>query len=304
MSTVCPNCGVSTRPGAKFCGVCGTNLPAVQAAAPISAPPAWPMPVKNSPPPTQLFTPAGAAEMVLSDGTRLPLSTLTTIGRDESQCNLAFPHDNRLSRLHARLEEQGGRWQLTDLGSSNGTFVNGQRLAAHSPIFLQPTDQVLAGSTGFSLSLAGQSAMTPAWSPMPAIPAMPGQASLPDPAGGWKVWKKQPAVEGHVRDISERYMVKKDDVWKKGCLAAALGIFISPVLVFLPFMHGNEMAARDMRVEDRSGRMVDVLIVGELVGRIALGDTVAVWGRPQGGVLVMDYAHNYQTDTEIRLKKR
>ena len=49
------------------------------------------------------------------------------IGRD-SQNDIAI-NDAEISRRHARLTFQGGKYVLEDLGSTNGTFVNGQRLA-------------------------------------------------------------------------------------------------------------------------------------------------------------------------------
>jgi pSer/pThr/pTyr-binding forkhead associated (FHA) protein len=50
-----------------------------------------------------------------------------TIGRDSS--NGIVINDAEISRRHARLTFQGGKYVLEDLGSTNGTFVNGQRLA-------------------------------------------------------------------------------------------------------------------------------------------------------------------------------
>ena len=50
-----------------------------------------------------------------------------TIGRDSS--NEITINDAEISRRHARLTFQGGKYVLEDLGSTNGTFVNGQRLA-------------------------------------------------------------------------------------------------------------------------------------------------------------------------------
>lgn len=49
------------------------------------------------------------------------------IGRDSS--NGIVINDAEISRRHARLTFQGGKYVLEDLGSTNGTFVNGQRLA-------------------------------------------------------------------------------------------------------------------------------------------------------------------------------
>lgn len=49
------------------------------------------------------------------------------IGRDST--NEIVINDAEVSRRHARLTFQGGKYVLEDLGSTNGTFVNGQRLA-------------------------------------------------------------------------------------------------------------------------------------------------------------------------------
>jgi pSer/pThr/pTyr-binding forkhead associated (FHA) protein len=50
-----------------------------------------------------------------------------TIGRDST--NEIVINDAEVSRHHARLTFQGGKYVLEDLGSTNGTFVNGQRLS-------------------------------------------------------------------------------------------------------------------------------------------------------------------------------
>ena len=50
-----------------------------------------------------------------------------TIGRDAN--NGVAINDAEVSRKHSRLTFQGGKYVLEDLGSTNGTFVNGQRLA-------------------------------------------------------------------------------------------------------------------------------------------------------------------------------
>lgn len=49
-----------------------------------------------------------------------------TIGRDSS--NEIPVNDAEVSRRHSRLNFQGGKYVLEDMGSTNGTFVNGQRL--------------------------------------------------------------------------------------------------------------------------------------------------------------------------------
>jgi hypothetical protein len=46
--------------------------------------------------------------------------------------------DDEVSSIHAELIWEGERWQLRDLGSCNGTFVNGRKLAAGELIDLAP----------------------------------------------------------------------------------------------------------------------------------------------------------------------
>ena len=48
------------------------------------------------------------------------------LGRS-SACELVF-EDDTVSRRHAELRVVDGRWMLRDLGSSNGTYVNGRRV--------------------------------------------------------------------------------------------------------------------------------------------------------------------------------
>ncbi len=66
-----------------------------------------------------------------------------------------------VSRQHARFEPGPRGWVLVDLGSTNGTFVNGQRLPAEQPYLLRPGDRIAIGSTVFSVQ-PGKPAVGPA----------------------------------------------------------------------------------------------------------------------------------------------
>lgn len=63
------------------------------------------------------------------------------IGRDSS--NGVAISDAEVSRRHARLTFQGGKYVIEDLGSTNGTFINGQRLSG--PHVLKAGDVVAFG---------------------------------------------------------------------------------------------------------------------------------------------------------------
>ncbi|MFF8916282.1 FHA domain-containing protein [Streptomyces sp. NPDC015032] len=70
------------------------------------------------------------------------------IGRDPGN-GLRLNHET-VSRLHAELTAQGGSWLLRDLGSTNGTCVNGQRVIGTVPV--REGDQVSFGRMSFRLS--------------------------------------------------------------------------------------------------------------------------------------------------------
>lgn len=54
--------------------------------------------------------------------------------------------DNRgVSRRHASLHVQQNKVYLTDIGSTNGTFVAGQRLTPHEPMLLHKGQDILLG---------------------------------------------------------------------------------------------------------------------------------------------------------------
>ncbi|GAB4457493.1 MAG: hypothetical protein OHK0029_17380 [Armatimonadaceae bacterium] len=75
-----------------------------------------------------------------------PLTDTLTIGR-ETDNSLSLTQDTGVSRYHARLERQNGGWVVADLGSSNGTFVNGAKISGTHP--LQPGDEIHVGSSRF-----------------------------------------------------------------------------------------------------------------------------------------------------------
>ncbi|GAA5007909.1 DUF1707 and FHA domain-containing protein [Kitasatospora paranensis] len=58
--------------------------------------------------------------------------------------------DATVSRTHAELRHQDGGWVLHDLGSANGTYVNGSRVTG--AVRVRPGDQVGFGRTSFRLS--------------------------------------------------------------------------------------------------------------------------------------------------------
>lgn len=74
-------------------------------------------------------------------GRRWPLDRQRTlmIGRGE-ECDIALP-DRQVSRLHARVFWQGDAYYLVDMGSKNGTHLNGQEVG-DSPVALHDGDEI------------------------------------------------------------------------------------------------------------------------------------------------------------------
>lgn len=77
-------------------------------------------------------------------GTRWPLHRESvTLGR-AADCDLVLP-ERQISRYHARVEYDDG-YELRDLGSKNGTFVNGERVRGQ-PYRLQDGDEISLATT-------------------------------------------------------------------------------------------------------------------------------------------------------------
>lgn len=83
-------------------------------------------------------------------GTRFPLGAETIIGRDDDDVPLKEGGidlaDTRVSREHARIFTQRGRYYLEDCQSTNGTFLNTFRLQPGAPCVLREGSNVQVGS--------------------------------------------------------------------------------------------------------------------------------------------------------------
>jgi hypothetical protein len=92
-----------------------------------------------------------SVRLIANDGRTYPLSIgSTVIGRGD-QANLRLP-DVGISRRHARLDYDGSQVVLTDLGSTNGSMVNGQRISA---VALNPGDMIQIGTTTLTFRVDG-----------------------------------------------------------------------------------------------------------------------------------------------------
>jgi len=143
---VCSKCKHSNMAGAVFCSECGTPLPAAVPVASQGITTAQIRAVFRQKPIPATSAPAPVAALnnwvtlhLLDTGQVLPLAERNefTLGRiSEGQPIMPdidlSPYQayaRGVSRLHAVLKREASHVFLMDLGSSNGTFVNGKRLS-------------------------------------------------------------------------------------------------------------------------------------------------------------------------------
>ncbi len=110
-------------------------------------------------------------------GKRIPLAPGQTvqIGRTE-WADFAVPKDEQMSSVHFALETDAGGCYVKDLGSTNGTFLNRQRLKPEERVAVADGAEILAGRSVFMVQFRGfgsEDLATPAERP----------AILADPVG-------------------------------------------------------------------------------------------------------------------------
>lgn len=89
--------------------------------------------------------------LVGEDGTYIPLSYYPfIIGKQEGLCDYVIAKST-VSRLHLRVDETEEGFQITDLNSTNGTFVNGRCLSANETAAVEPGDEIGIADLKFRL---------------------------------------------------------------------------------------------------------------------------------------------------------
>lgn len=91
--------------------------------------------------------PTGQPSLVSDSGVAIPLVEGETVVGREPGLGLSLTAETTVSRRHATMARSGQEVTLTDLGSSNGTFVNGTKV--QSPVVLRAGDSVQFGSARF-----------------------------------------------------------------------------------------------------------------------------------------------------------
>src|SRR5437588_484225 len=88
-------------------------------------------------------------------------TTPLTIGRLPS--NQLHLTDSQASSRHAEIRPDAGRqrYSIVDLGSTNGTFVNEQRIPPNAPRYLNSGDKIRIGETSFTYESSGTVGIAP-----------------------------------------------------------------------------------------------------------------------------------------------
>jgi hypothetical protein len=158
-STMTVRCsqGHENPDGSMFCDECGERLDqgaqvSAPAAAPIAPPPA-PTPAPVPAAPVATVTPIKL--VVEADNYVFDLTGKSeiTIGREDAVSNI-YPdvdltnhggEEGGVSRLHAKIYNQGAQYMIEDQNSTNFTFVNKQKLAPKTPTPIKEGDEIRLG---------------------------------------------------------------------------------------------------------------------------------------------------------------
>jgi hypothetical protein len=220
-----------------------------------------------------------------------------TVGRATAN-DVSFPSDDTISTLHAVLERSPDGWCVRDLGSTNGTFVNGEKVAQQR--MLQPGDEIVFGHSAIVFRVpapetprAGPAATyldaTEEWrggaAEAPIVPPPPPRQADPpssspvapvpvsDPAGAPRR-RGRGQVRGVARNIQTRRTQDEQEI----------------------------LALRVDRYDESGNRLTPVAVEyrGYTGGQISDGEEVEAHGRWSSGTLRANKILNLSTSSEIR----
>jgi hypothetical protein len=134
---ICPACGEENPASEVICRVCMTNLGSVSPTKRAGER----TPEREEPPETR---PGRLTLARTSDGISIQVSGGSLLGRS-GDLSWFFRDMPTVSRRHARVEMRVGEWRIEDLGSLNGTWVNGGRIEPGKAHPLKEGDTVALG---------------------------------------------------------------------------------------------------------------------------------------------------------------
>jgi pSer/pThr/pTyr-binding forkhead associated (FHA) protein len=147
---LCPACKEENPVSEVICRVCMTNLASVSPTPPPSAQPAEEPPsdahTSQNSDATEFSPPEVLTLARVSDAFTISVQSGCILGRAGGTSEF-FKESKTVSRRHARVVYKDGTWAVEDMGSTNGTYLNGRRVENDRPHALQKGDTL-------SLSLA------------------------------------------------------------------------------------------------------------------------------------------------------
>lgn len=161
-STYCPTCSAELRTSESYCGSCGTeplSLKTVRVEDVFSEEAIYKN-IQRTPLPPQhilvLYMVGRPSPLVLEARSEMVLGRHVPGDRTRNIVDMAAFHGGAMgvSRRHAIIYHEHGMFRLEDLGSTNGTWVNTQRLANGEPIRLHSGDRVQIGRMVFFVHFA------------------------------------------------------------------------------------------------------------------------------------------------------
>jgi hypothetical protein len=111
----------------------------------VYSPDRAPRPLEDEAPARQ---PAGKALLVGEGRRRILSGDAVVLGRSRN-ADIVL-EDPNVSRKHAELRREDGRWAIADLGSTNGVKVNGRRV---EQAYLEPGDEIVLGTSSMQFEV-------------------------------------------------------------------------------------------------------------------------------------------------------
>ncbi len=164
---VCNNCQHKNPPGSIFCDECGAQLVAseftTQSIRTDQVKDVLRQDTGGVQAPSVLSTNTWGSLHLMESGQILPLTDRNeyTLGRisdaqpvmPDVDLSSYHAYANGVSRLHALLRRDGKRVVVMDLGSANGTYVNGKRLSPNAEHLLNHGDVIALGKLKLQILL-------------------------------------------------------------------------------------------------------------------------------------------------------
>ena len=120
--------------------------------------------------------------LVFSDGplagSEVSVASQTVLGRDPGVSDVVLDQDDEVSRRHAAFAPAGAGLTVEDLGSTNGTFVDGRRI--DGAVALSNGTKVQVGETVIEVRLSPEQVDTSATAPGPVAPPAAAPALPPN----------------------------------------------------------------------------------------------------------------------------